>query len=158
MIDHATSHIERIVETEQRCIAVVGEEAAILERYPLTARSLNQRELTVVEEIVPVEPDSHATTHLHDAVCAIMYVRVYQTEVACLNQFQTVSSATVEVTVLHHIVLAASHADHATRAIAALSMADDQIDQLAVIAVHEVEAEAIARIYLDAGVLAALDG
>lgn len=157
MINGTTAQVERIVKVEQRCITPVGEESAVVERNALTAITLNESVLTVVEEVALVEPHGDRAAQLHDAVCTVMDIGVSQIEVGGLNQVEAVGTTAIEVAVLHHVHTSALDTDDTTRAVATFGMADGEILHLAVVAVDEIEAVGVTGINLDARVLSALD-
>jgi hypothetical protein len=101
MIDLTAHQIERVVETEKRCITPVGEETTVVKDQSFDTISLYQTILSVAEEVALGELHRHTTTEFHNTIGTIVNIRVHQGEIRSLYQIETIGTATIEVTVLH---------------------------------------------------------
>ena len=157
MVDLAAIEHDVLCALEEWGIGPVGEEATASERHILTVARY-QLVLAVVEEVAVLESDVVGVVELHDAVGAVVYAGTTDAQVPRLVGHQSVSAAAVEVAVGDGVVAASGEAYHAAVAVATLGMPDGEVLYAAVGAVHEVQAEGVAGIHLDAGVPLPSDG
>ena len=157
MVDLTAEECDVLITCEQGGISPVGKETASRERCVLTAPIRNQLIFAVTEEITIFEGHSEGTVQFHDAIGAVVDIGTTDCQCVSLTGYDAVSTAAIEITVGNINMMTARHTDDTTIAIAAFGMADRQILHLTVFTVYEVQAEGLAGIHLNAGVLLTTD-
>ena len=156
VIDGATQQDELSVEGEQRRIAPVGVDTAVLKHGADAAVRLDERIFFVAVEVTMGEMRGLATLQGHDAVSAIADLGTVKGEILRTAELQAVGTAAVEITVDDYVVASPRNTDDPARAATSHRMSDGEVAHRTLLAVHEVETERVARLHNNAGIALAL--
>ena len=151
----ATEEGDGTVTHEQRSLAPVGIETAIVENRILATTVRDQLVFTVVEEIAFLKVDVLGVIQFHDAISAVVNIGTGNRQHIGFVGHNAISAATIEVAGSDSIPSAARHSYDATVAIAAFGMTDGQVMDHTAHTVNQIQAERITGFHLDAGIVLA---